>query len=299
MDIHDILFKEFDNGTVENPNYSMWIKDSNGDYSPATSVKAVKSLPDGVYTLSKDRDGVFCKNIELNTDNLYVFNDSIIKQIIKDCELFWSKKDAYKANSLIHKRGILLTGQPGCGKTALISLLSKELEKHNIIVFVINDAEDFTDYVDFIQTIRRIEPDRNIITIIEDIDKIINRLGDDSYILNLLDGEYSVDHHMVILTSNNTSNLSPALLRPSRIDTTYVIKPPSEAVRKSFLEKKNFPSELINDAVKKSEGFSFASLKELFIGVVILEKDLSQTIKQLSASVKQTDYLAYKNNISL
>lgn len=55
-------------------------------------------------------------------------------QIIKIVNDFKNKEGIYKLESSLHKLGLLLYGDPGCGKTSLIKVLANELERSIITV---------------------------------------------------------------------------------------------------------------------------------------------------------------------
>lgn len=277
---------------LENTPFSTWIVDGD-QYTPAVSIRKVNKLPSGVFKVCYQDDNYRVNKIQLNTDEIYTFTKSFTDRILNEIDSFWKKADLYKQNNLIHKRGILLVGAPGVGKTSLITLLINQLKEKDGIVFLVNNYKDFIVLTDCLNPIiRKIEPNRPIITVIEDIDKLIEENGDnDSELLNFLDGKNSIDHHIVIMTSNNTNELSGALLRPSRVDMHFEIPAPDADIRKEYFEKKGINSTNINAFVKATNAMSFAQLKEVFIGTQILEKPLEQVVSRLINPLSSKDYL--------
>lgn len=277
---------------LENTPFSIWIVDGD-QYTPAVSIRKVNKLPSGVFKVCYQDDNYRVNKIQLNTDEIYTFTKSFTDKILNEIDSFWKKADLYKQNNLIHKRGILLVGAPGVGKTSLITLLINQLKEKDGIVFLVNNYKDFIVLTDCLNPIiRKIEPNRPIITVIEDIDKLIEENGDnDSELLNFLDGKNSIDHHIVIMTSNNTNELSGALLRPSRVDMHFEIPVPDDDIRKEYFEKKGINSTDINAFVKATNAMSFAQLKEVFIGTQILEKPLEQVVSRLINPLSSKDYL--------
>ena len=277
---------------LENTPFSIWIVDGD-QYTPAVSIRKVNKLPSGVFKVCYQDDNYRVNKIQLNTDEIYTFTKSFTDKILNEIDSFWKKADLYKQNNLIHKRGILLVGAPGVGKTSLITLLINQLKEKDGIVFLVNNYKDFIVLTDCLNPIiRKIEPNRPIITVIEDIDKLIEENGDnDSELLNFLDGKNSIDHHIVIMTSNNTNELSGALLRPSRVDMHFEIPAPDDDIRKEYFEKKGINSDDINAFVKATNAMSFAQLKEVFIGTQILEKPLEQVVSRLINPLSSKDYL--------
>ena len=284
---------------VDQDEYSVWLT-TGKEYSPAIKLKVKKSLPGGVYRMAEDpRTGeVYITPNQINTDDLYTFSDSMTEKILKEVEDFWAREDVYKKYNFVHKRGILLVGPAGNSKTSTINLLIQQLvEKKDAIIFLVNNIKDFVVISQGLSNIvRKIEPHRPIITIIEDIDQLLHLLGSDADLLDFLDGKKSIDNHLVIMTSNDTSELSSALLRPSRVDMQFILESPNEEIRKEFFQKKGISEDQLDSYNKKTEGMSFAQLKEVFISTCILGKDLDTTVAQILNPLETKNYLIKTDN---
>lgn len=277
---------------------TLWVQ--NKDYFiPDISITVHEKLPPGVYKMELvDRDWQAHK-VEINTDELYAFSNDCTSDILNEVSNFWKKKDLYQQFNIAHKRGILLCGAPGCGKTSIIQLLVKQIvTEMNGLVFVASTSSEFSGLSHMLSsTIRQIEKDRPIITIIEDVDQLITSLGGDACILDFLDGSTSVENHLVILTSNNTTDLTDALLRPSRIDLIYEIPNPTSEVRRLYFQKKEIDPEILTDLTTKTEGFSFAELKEVFVSIKVLGKTVNETIQRIKHPFTCKDYLSKNKKI--
>lgn len=269
---------------------TLWVKE--GDiYTPDVTIQLVNSLPSGVYKMILHDRMWRATTVPVKTDELYTFPDNLTDVILTEVENFWNKKDIYEQHNIVHKRGILLCGAPGCGKTSVIQLLSKQIVEKQGIVFVASDRDSFIGLMDNIKTIKEIEKDRPIITIVEDVDQIITSFGGDAPILDFLDGSKSIANHLCVLTSNDTSDLSEALLRPSRIDLIYEIPNPTSEIRCSYFKKKGVDPERITEMTRATEGFSFAELKEVFVAVQVMGKSLTDVVKRIKEPFKSKDYL--------
>lgn len=257
---------------------SMWIKEGNV-IRPSTNLVIKNNLDPGIYKISLDRQyGIHCKPITISCDELITLNNPVIESLISEISMFWDKKDLYFQNKLIHKRGILLEGFPGTGKTSIITLLCEDLIKRGGIIFKLDGPADLSNYIAFVNDyFRKIENDTPCITIIEDIEKY----GDEVAILDLLDGKNSINHHVVIGTTNNSSDIPDTYLRPSRIDLRIEIDLPTEEVRRNFLEFKGVPNEDIEKLVELTDNFSIADLKELYTSVYLLEYDIESSVDKL------------------
>lgn len=271
---------------------TLWIQDK--DYFiPDINIQIHNALPSGVYRMEFIERDWRAHKFNVNTDELYSFTNSCTTQVLEEVSTFWNKQKLYEQFKVAHKRGILLCGAPGCGKTSIIQLLVKQItEQQNGLVFMVSGRDEFIGLKHMLSsTIRQIEKTRPIITIIEDVDQLIESLGGDALILDFLDGSDSIENHLVILTSNNTTSLSEALLRPSRIDLIYEIPNPSKETRLEYFKKKEIDPEIINDVVKSTEGFSFAELKEVFIAIKVLGKTVFETVKRIKEPFTSKDYL--------
>ena len=270
---------------------TLWIQDK--DYFiPDISIQIHDTLPSGVYRMEFIEHDWRAHRTTINTDELYAFSNSCTTQVLEEVNTFWDKQELYKQFKVAHKRGILLCGAPGCGKTSIIQLLVKQIVEQQGLVFMASNRDEFSGLKHMLaSTIRQIEKTRPIITIIEDVDQLIESLGGDAAILDFLDGSDSIENHLVILTSNNTTALSEALLRPSRIDLIYEIPNPSKETRLEYFKKKEIDPEIITEVVNMTEGFSFAELKEVFIAIKVLGKTVLETIKRIKDPFTSKDYL--------
>lgn len=183
-------------------------------------------------------------------------------------------------------------GKQGCGKSMIINLIIDYLIKQvNGIVFTIKEASELERYINFVPDILRIiEPDRPIITIIEDVDGIVERSANKTLLLNILDGLEQMERVIYLCTTNYPEKLQQNLLnRPSRFDIRIEIKPPTPKVRKFYFEHKfkEHPEDLQKVNIKKwvevSEGFTMAHLREMILSVMVYEHSLEETVKRLKS----------------
>lgn len=268
---------------------SMWIKDQN-IFKPSTDISVLPRLEPGVYTADYSRDiGYYCRKLQSNSDELFVFSDSITENLLSEINLFWEKKDKYREQKLIHKRGILLEGYPGTGKSSIITLLSEEIIKRGGVVFKVSNFRNLDAYINFMRIgFRKIQPETPIITILEDIDQYEEV---DVELLDFLDGKTHINHHVLIATTNNTENIPDTFLRPSRLDLKIEIPLPSENTRREYFKFKNVPEELIEDLVEQSELCSLADLKEIYICIFLLDYSIEEAIQKVTSPREKKNYL--------
>ncbi|MGV8961931.1 MAG: AAA family ATPase [Candidatus Saccharimonadaceae bacterium] len=267
---------------------SLWIKEKDV-FRPSTSIKITPRLDPGVYSIEFDREyGYSCKRLMEVSDELFVFSDSITKKLLGEINLFWEKKDLYAEHKLIHKRGILLEGYPGTGKSSIISQLSDAIIKQGGVIFKVTGFRNLDHYVQFMRSgFRQIQPDTPIITILEDIDQYQEV---ELELLDFLDGKTSLNHHVVIATTNNTENVPDTFLRPSRLDLKIEVAMPSERVREEYFQYKKVSEEYIPDLVKHTSGCSLADLKEFYVCIFLLDYSIEDAVSKIKTPKKKKDY---------
>ena len=278
-----------DNDERKEEKISVWLKDKD-IIKPSTNISLLQKIEPGIYTVDFSRDhGIYCKKMDVKSDELFVFSDSISKKLLKEINNFWEKSERYKQNNLVHKRGILLEGFPGTGKSSIISILCKEIISKGGVVFKINGIRNLDTYFEFIRYgFREIQPETPVVTILEDLDQYEEI---ESELLDFLDGKTHLDHHVVIATTNNTELIPDTFLRPSRIDLKIEVPLPSEQTRREYFRFKNTPEDEIENLVKQSEDFSLADLKELYVCIYLLDYTVEEAVGKITAPKEKKNYL--------
>ena len=157
-----------------------------------------------------------------------VLDQSISSEIVTDVRDFISSASWYKERGIPYRRGYLLYGPPGCGKTSFITSLAGELE-YSICVLNLSDRAMSDDRLQH----RLADAPENSIILLEDIDSAfvsrdidpnletafqgLNRLTF-SGLLNAIDGVTSTEGRIVFMTTNYMERLDKALIRPGRVD---------------------------------------------------------------------------------
>lgn len=278
-----------DNDERKEEKISVWLKDKD-IIKPSTNISLLQKIEPGIYTVDFSRDhGIYCKKMDVKSDELFVFSDSISEKLLKEINNFWEKSERYKQNNLVHKRGILLEGFPGTGKSSIISILCKEIISKGGVVFKINGIRNLDTYFEFIRYgFREIQPETPVVTILEDLDQYEEV---ESELLDFLDGKTHLDHHVVIATTNNTELIPDTYLRPSRIDLKIEVPLPSEQTRREYFKFKNTPEGDIENLVKQSEDFSLADLKELYVCIYLLDYTVEEAVGKITAPKEKKNYL--------
>lgn len=158
-----------------------------------------------------------------------VFSRSIEKAIEANLYTPITKTDRVRKLRIPLKRGVLLAGHYGCGKT-LIANRVKELSIQNGWTFIMAPTAK-----DFVQCVKFAHDYQPAVVFCEDIDRITDgdRDADLDAILNTVDGVDAKNTEIIlVLTTNSVETMNPAALRPGRFgDAVIHIKPPdAEAV---------------------------------------------------------------------
>lgn len=150
----------------------LWKQDKN-TYSPVTGSHS-GPLPAGVYTSYQNMNGerLFYK-YETNTDAVYELPGLPVDFILSQLTTFWAKTTEYKKYGFLQKRGIMLYGPAGCGKSSIVGLIRKNLLDMDGIVFVPMSGTGFSGLSSALAAFRELEPDRPIMTLVEDIETLL------------------------------------------------------------------------------------------------------------------------------
>ena len=137
--------------------------------------------------------------------------------------------DACREHGIPLKRGVLLFGDYGTGKT-LTTRVAAKLCEDNGWTFIY--LEETADLADAIELARRFQP---CMIFAEDIDRAMegeDRDEDMDEILNTLDGvDGKASEVMCVLTTNNIEVVNRAMLRPGRLDAVIKVeRPDADAV---------------------------------------------------------------------
>lgn len=276
-----------------NGSFTQWAVLSNNRYMP--TYNTIKKINCGIYELGlTQNDEIVFTQKQINTDDWIVFPDSQSSEILKEIDLFWDQEKAFKKYGFTHKRGIILYGPAGNGKSILVKQAMHNLISSNkgIVINVFTTMGVIQKGIEFL---KQIEQDKKIILIIEDIDAYISRYGEED-LLSFLDGEGSQNNILVIATTNYPEKLDKRIVsRPRRFDRRIKINMPSALTRKIYFEKKlNITGNEVDKYVKATEGFSFAAMAELVISTKCLNKDFDESIKiikeLISVSVSSSDF---------
>lgn len=184
---------------------------------------------------------------------------------------FAAQREKLRALGQSTKKGILLHGLPGTGKTHTIRYLASNLPGHTTLIVTAEQAGLLAEYFTLA---RLLQP---AMLVIEDVDLVARnreQMGSAceevllNRILNEMDGLAEDADLFFVLTTNRPEQIEPALAsRPGRIDQAIEIPLPDAEGRKRlvllYAAGLELSHELTVEAVKRTQGVSAAFIKEL------------------------------------
>ncbi|MEK0315504.1 ATP-binding protein [Cohnella sp. 56] len=228
-----------------------------------------------VFTDTKDGLERSRETAERPVDRAGVFMDETLKsQIYRSVDTFFADdRSFYQTYDVPYKRGILLYGKPGNGKTTLVKSISATVNAP-VAYWQITEFTGSESIQQVFDAAMKLAP---MVLVVEDIDSMPESCR--SYFLNTLDGATSREGIFLIGTTNYPEKIDPALMnRAGRFDRAYEVKLPTEPLRLAYLTYKG-AGRLTDEAgiariASLTEGFTFAQLAELYVSAAL---ELHQT----------------------
>ncbi len=182
-----------------------------------------------------------------------ILKNSLKDDIKTDLQLFLNSEEWYKERDIPYTRGYMFYGHPGTGKTSMIKGISLYAKRH-IHSLVLSDVSSDTELMNLLKSINY----KETVLVIEDIDATLSvvksrdinekekpksdkKKKDDSDndnkkqnenhskssltlsgLLNAIDGVFTCNGRILIMTTNHPEVLDSALIRPGRIDSKYL-----------------------------------------------------------------------------
>jgi len=275
--------KHFGSGNLKARNYS-----NESMVDPPAEAKGIGSRED-TFIFMGDKKFLKWKADELGQEqegkkplNILAFPEEVYG-FVEEINRWKESEDWYREKSIPWKRGWLLFGAPGTGKSALVRALGQyfDLPIHMFDLSTMSNREFDSNWSEALSHVP-------CIILIEDIDAVFkgrdNRLGENGgglsfdCFLNCISGIQKADGVFLIITTNNVADLDDALgkprtdkhvngtcisTRPGRIDRTLELKTLDDKCRKKIAERiLSGCQELIEKTVADGEGDTGAQFQE-------------------------------------
>ncbi len=236
------------------------------------------------------------RNIRNSSWDDLVLSESVVNLVRMDFESFLNREQWFRENRLPFRRGYLLHGPPGNGKTSLIRTMLKTSGLTGYSIRLFQEQTDDAHLERMFRTAANAAPS---VIVIEDIDRAFPSTPTTGVqcnvslqqLLNCLDGVDSQDGVIVIATANNPEVLDSAILRrPGRFDRVVAVPAPDRQLRQRYFGKFNphLADDALFQAAEDSDGFSFAQLKEAYIlaGQKAFERNTRVTLADILEGIR-------------
>lgn len=209
-----------------------------------------------------------------------ILKEDFKKALQKDVYGFFGSESIYKELGIAWKRGLIMHGPPGNGKTISLKTIMKTCGDKGFQPLYVKSFQSWKGeegaMADVFNKARQLSP---CVIVLEDLDSLINDRNR-SFFLNQVDGISGNDGLLLIGTTNHFDRLDPGLsTRPSRFDRKYKFDDPDFEERTLYVEywrKKlqgnksiDFSDDLVREIAEATDRFSFAYLKEAFVSTLV------------------------------
>jgi ATP-dependent 26S proteasome regulatory subunit len=252
----------------------------------------------GIYSILKTMQGLKLEKTSFTADD--VLKDFVnTKDVTDKIDRFFAAIPKYEKYGIFPKRGALLFGPAGTGKTTIIAETCRkhQAEGNTFILLWHTDKIEAGDVKDFIKHLKYEGVDKMIL-VAEDIGGIEidqARIRSESALLSLLDNQEQTFKlpTYILATTNYPENFMGNLTnRPNRFDDKIRVGYPKGAARQQllkFYDKENLVDEPAYDLIgsKKCDEFSPAHLREVIIRSAIYDQKPSDTIKAMIREIEE------------
>lgn len=237
-----------------------------GIYQPIGNPTLIKKLPPNVYVIGSNMAGEISFTVKDVYSSKYIDLPTMItSSVISDIETFWKKetKGKFDKFGLVYKRGTIMYGEPGTGKTCTVfKVISKIVNMGGIAIYN-PDPYSFSEAIKILHSIQGETP---VVCVFEEFDKYCNS----SEFLSLLDGDLQVPSIYYLATTNYIDRIPNAIKnRPSRFAKVIEVGKPDKCARETYI--KTFFDDIsksdLDRWIKNTENMVLDQIKDMIIGI--------------------------------
>ena len=282
----------------------------------AENKKNITEFVVGVITLAKEHNFYRGKKIEFagrlrfidlknRSWETVILDKNIKKEIKANTISFIKKKPLWEKYGISSRRGVLLAGEPGTGKTIICKALMAEANG----ITCINTSAYAMDADEYLTELYELAEDLHpCLVFIEDIDLIGQNREEFGYqrgnallsLLSVLDGIEEKKEIVTVATTNCLEMLDKAISqRPSRFDRIIKLNRPGFEHRRELVGRlcKRIPcDELLQEYIAhKTEGYTPAQVQEV-IHCLVIENSSEESAPD-SYNEHDIDYILSRINV--
>ena len=254
-------------------------------------------IKSGIWTIQKTQIGLILEPTSFVNDKIL---DTLVQtqEVTDKVDCFFRNLHVYAEEGIeVPKRGILLYGPAGTGKTSILNKVANSYVKDGKTAVVVWTTDKFESHQvkDFIKSFNYVGVEK-LVLIVEDIGGTEieqSRMRSDSSLLSLLDNQEKTFRIPVLIlaTTNYPANFMGNLTnRPQRFDDKIEVGAPDAEARATLLQffGKGRETEEAIALIRsnKAKGFTPAHLKEVVIRSRIYEKSMADVIKEMFKEVE-------------
>lgn len=232
----------------------------------STNAVTIPELPAGAYNWDKGNDGMhfFKVNMQVEIPDPFESQRLVLERIQKfiDCA------DGYARLGLSYKRGMILYGKPGCGKTAVMRMAAQRHIDNGGVVLFSGPQRELAEAIKL--------ANNKVMVAIDDVDS-----WHEEHLTHQLDGVSDVSNVLWLSTTNFINQISGRLKRPGRFDDQIEMKPPEDEDILVWINSIDIPQEQKDWVLANSKGLSPAHVRELVIRVHLFNERKAFTKESL------------------
>lgn len=177
-----------------------------------------------------------------------VFSDDVADAIYTNLFTPIDRIDDVRASGVPIKRGVLLVGDFGVGKTLSAYVAAQKAVKKNITYIYCQEPKEF------VHVMRLAAQYAPSLVFCEDVDRIVPENRDEKVdeLINTIDGVETKNREIItVFTTNSVDKVNQALLRPGRMDAVIHIKRPDAKAVSQLV--RNYCGKLLDPTADLSE----------------------------------------------
>jgi len=244
------------------------------------------NIPPGMYNFVEVDGDVFLSAVTRDsTDYISLRNNPAAKLSI-DVANFFDHDKVYTDLKIAKKRGSLLYGPPGNGKSREVMEAAGVFQSKcpTGIGLSINSMNE----VWFLNYLRKERKDIPLFAVFEELTNFTDGRDElHTKLLNMLDGSESIDNIYIVATTNYPKRLSQNITnRPGRFHNIIDVPNPNKALRQEFLSKFIPDADVDVLMAKTDDAFSIAHLKEIVVYAALYNLPHIEAVKKVKEHMR-------------